>query len=261
LAGLDGATLHFRAQRWCVWSIVPFVVIYLIGFVGFAHFVPPPSPTMSAAGVAALFAHNRLGIEIGQAIALLSSAFMLVWPGAVSAQMARIEQGPLPMLSLMQYGSAVVLALFFMLCSLIWSIAAYRPDLNQEILRMLQDAGWLIFVMAYPEYLVQLGCIAAVGLADRRQYRYLPAWACYATLLTALCGIAGGFSVFFQSGPLAWNGILGFWLPVASFLCWMLFIILPFTLREIARQQQASRSAELPRVALPQYQSPAGPQG
>jgi hypothetical protein len=33
--------------------------------------------------------------------------------------------------------------------------------------------------------------------------------------------------------------VLGFWLPVTSFLCWMLFIILPFTLREIGRQERA----------------------
>jgi membrane protein YdbS with pleckstrin-like domain len=230
---------NLRAERLCIWSIVPFVVVYLVGFVGFAHFIPPPSPAISSAAVVALYAGNRLGIEIGQLIALVSSAFMLVWPAAVSAQMARIEQGPLPMLSLMQYGAAVVLALLFMLCSLIWSIAAYRADANPDIVRTLQDSGWLVFVMAYPEYLVQLGCIAAVGLADRRQHRFLPPWACYATLLTALAGIAGGFSIFCTRGPFAWNGILGFWLPVITFLCWMLFIMLPFTLKEIARQQRA----------------------
>jgi hypothetical protein len=230
---------RLRAERLCIWSIVPFVVVYLIGFVGFAHFIPPPDPAMSPAGVVALYARNRLGIEIGQLIALVSSAFMLVWPAAVSAQMARIEQGSLPMLSLMQYGAAALLALLFMLCSLIWSIAAYRADINPEILRTLQDSGWLIFVMAYPEYLVQLGCIAAVGLADRRAQRFLPPWACYATLLTALAGVAGGFSILCTSGPFAWNGVLGFWLPVTSFLCWMLFIILPFTLREIGRQERA----------------------
>jgi hypothetical protein len=217
--------------------MVPFVVIYLIGFVGFAHFVPPTSPTLSRTALVEFYAHNRLGIEIGQLIALVSSAFMLVWPGAVSAQMARIEPGPLPMLSLMQYGAAVVLALLFMLCSLIWCIAAYRPDLNPDILRMLHDAGWLIFVMAYPEYLVQLGCIAAVGFADRRPCPFLPRWACYATLLTAFVGIAGGFSIFCQTGPFAWDGSLGFWLPVAFFLCWMMFIMLPCTLRAIARQE------------------------
>jgi hypothetical protein len=227
--------MNIKAQRWCAWSIVPFVITYIIGFVVIAHFVPPTSPTMPPADLVAFYDNNRLAIQIGQLIGLIAGAFVLVWPGAVSAQMARIEKGPLPMLSLMQYGSAVVLAIFFMICSLIWSVATYRPDLSPENLRLLHDSGWLIFVMAYPEYIVQLGCIGIVGLSDTRPQPFLPRWACYATFLTAFAGIGGGFSIFVKSGPFAWDGLIGFWIPVALFLLWMVFIILPCLLKAIAR--------------------------
>ena len=236
--------MNIKAQRFCAWSIVPFVVTYIIGFVVIARFVPPTSPMMKGAELAAFYENNRLGIQIGQLIGLISSAFVLVWPGAISAQMARVEKGQFPMLSLMQYGAALVLAMLFMLCSLIWSIAAYRPDLSAENLRMLHDSGWLIFVMGYPEYIVQLVCIGVVGLSDRRAQPFLPNWACYATFVTAFAGIGGGFSTFVKSGVFAWDGLLGFWVPVAFFLIWLVFIMLPFLLQAIAREAAEAGDAQ-----------------
>jgi hypothetical protein len=245
--------MNIKAQRWCAWSIVPFVITYIIGFVMIARFVPPTSPMIEGADLVAFYDNNRLGIQIGQLIGLVASAFVLVWPGAISAQMARIEKGPLPMLSLMQYGAATVLAMLFMLCSLIWSIAAYRPDISADNLRLLHDSGWLIFVMAYPEYIVQLGCIGIVGLADRRAQPFLPRWACYITFLTAFTGIGGGFSTFVKSGPFAWDGLIGFWVPVVVFLAWMVLVMLPCLLKAIARE--AAEAGEAAGSAQPRGQA------
>lgn len=223
-------------QRWCAWAIAPFVVIYLLGFAGLAGFIPPHPPTMSAAELVVFYEHNRLGIRAGQLIGIVSSALILLWAGPISAQMARIEKGPLPMLSMIQYCAAVVLMVLFMICGLIWTVAAYREDLSPELLRTLNDAGWLVFVMAYPEYVVQLGCVAVIGLMDKRAKPFLPRWACYFTCWVAFVGIGGGFATFFKSGPFAWNGLLGFWLPVAFFLVW-LGVMLVFLLKAIARQE------------------------
>lgn len=228
--------MNTKHQLWCAWSVLPFFVIYLFGFIGVAGFVPPPSPLMTPAEVVTFYEANRLGIRAGQLIALASSGFLFFWPAAISAQMARIEKGPLPILSLIQYVAATVLTIFFMLCSLVWSIAAFRPDLDPDTLRMLNDAGWLIFVMAYPEYLAQLICIAVVCLMDKRAQPLLPRWACYFTLWVAFVGIGGGFSTFFKSGPFAWNGLIGFWLPVAFFVFWTFAVMLPFLLKAIKRQ-------------------------
>lgn len=191
---------------------------------------------MTGAELVHFYEQNRLGIRAGQLIALISSGFLLFWPAAISVQMARIEKGPLPMLSLIQYVAATVLTIFFMICSMVWSIAAFRPDLSPETLQVLNDTGWLIFVMAYPEYVVQLICIAVVGLMDKRPQPLLPRWACYFTLWVAFVGTGGGFATFFKTGPFAWNGLLGFWLPVAFFMIWLYGVMLPFLLKSIKRQ-------------------------
>jgi hypothetical protein len=236
--------MNTRIQTWCAWSILPFLGIYIFSFGWVAGFLPPQSPLLTGTQLVQFYSQNRSNIEIGQLIGLLSSSLMLVWPAAVSAQMAGIENRAFPLLSIIQYVAAAVLFTLFMLCGIIWSVAAFRTDLAPDLLRTLNDTGWLVFVMGYPEYAVQLGCIAIVGLADRRPVPYLPRWACYATLGTAFDGCGGVFSALSPTGLFAWNGLLGFWLPVASFFVWLVFIILPFTLRAI-RQEALKRVTKI----------------
>lgn len=225
-----------RVQLWCAWAIVPFIVLYLTGFVGLAGFVPPHAPTISGAQLAEVYEGNRTGIRAGQLLGVVSSLLFLCWAGAVSVQMARIEQGSFPLLAMLQFGGALILVTFFMICGLIWSVAAYRADIDPELLRAFDDAGWLFFVMAYPEYLVQLGSIAAVGFMDKSPEPWLPRWACYFTVWVAIAGIGGGFATFVKAGPFAWNGLFGFWVPVICFLIWLV-VMLPLLLREIGRQR------------------------
>ena len=40
--------MHRTTLRWCNWSGVAFLLFWLVGFVFFAHVVPPPSPNESA---------------------------------------------------------------------------------------------------------------------------------------------------------------------------------------------------------------------
>jgi hypothetical protein len=235
--------MNTRVQKYCAWSILPFLGFYLFGFGWVAGFQPPPSPVLTGAQLSQFYQQNHNDILIGQLIGILSSGLMLVWPAAVSAQMARIEQGSFKLLSIIQYVSASVLFTLFLLCGVIWSVAAFRPDISPDLLRLLNDSGWLLFVMGYPEYVVQLGCIAIVGLSDRRAVPFLPRWACFAMLGTAFDGCGGVFSALTQSGWFAWNGILGFWLPVASFFVLLVFIILPFTLRAIRQEEQEGLAA------------------
>jgi len=229
--------MNTKLQRYCAWSILPFLGIYLFSFGWLAGFVPPQSPLLTGAQLVDVYSRNRERIEIGQLLGILSSGLVLVWPAAISAQMARIENGGFPLLSIIQYVTAAVLFTLFLLCGVIWSVAAFRPDITPDLLRLLNDSGWLIFVMGYPEYAVQLGCIAIVGLADRRPVPFLPRWACFATLGAAFDGCGGVFSALSPNGLFAWNGLLGFWLPVASYVIWLVFIILPFLLRAIRQEE------------------------
>ena len=221
--------MNIGFQKFCNWSIVGFLILYLGAFAGLAGFIPPSAPMTSTADLALFYATNRIGILVGQILCVFAVTLLFFWPIAISSQMAKIERGAFPLLSIVQYVTAAILATLFMLCNLIWIAAAYRADIDPLTLRTLHDLGWLVFVMAYPEYIVQLICIAIVGLSDTRTTPWLPRWACWATLWVAVMGTGGGAAAFFKTGPFAWNGLIGFWLPVGFFLLWLLGIILPRT--------------------------------
>jgi hypothetical protein len=64
---------------------------------------------------------------------------------------------------------------------------------------------------------VQALSIAIVGFSDKSATPTFPRWFCFFSIWIAILSIPGGFAVFFQSGPFAWNGIITFWLPIGFF--------------------------------------------
>lgn len=213
--------MNSRIQLLSAWAGPVFLVLYLIAFWGIAGYLPPQSPLLSASDVAAFYEQHRNYVRAGQLLGLIFSTLLLPWFAVISVQMARIE-GIFPVLALIQFGGGVLLIVFFQICSMLWIIAAWRPELDPNLIRLVHEASWLIFVMVFPAYTLQLICIAIAGFIDKSEHPIFPRWACYLNIWVGLSAIGGGFATFFKSGPFAWNGLLAFWLPVACFAVWLL---------------------------------------
>jgi len=95
---------------------------------------------------------------------------------------------------------------------------------SAETVRVLHDAGWLIFVMVAPGYLIQMICIGVAAFIDSDPDPVIPRWAGFFHLWVGLSGLGGSLAVFFKHGPFAWNGAVGFYLPVAVFAIWLVVI-------------------------------------
>src|SRR5262249_59457655 len=95
--------------------------------------------------------------------------------------------------------------------------------------------GWLMFVMVFPAYTLQMICIAIAGFIDKSPHPTWPRWAAYLNLWVAFSGMGGGLAVFFKTGPFAWNGLIGFYLPISVFAIW-LGITTVLLIRAIQRQ-------------------------
>lgn len=215
-----------RIELACAWSGVAFLAAYLVFFLGVAQWIPPQPPSWSAERVAELYADNTFGIRLGQLGAMAASFLLFPLWVLVSLHIGRIElaRGRLPLLALIQLGNAILLQVFFVLCSMIWIVASFRPSLDADTIRMLHDAGWLIFVMVAPGYLVQMLCIGVAAFLDQGPDPVFPRWAGYLHLWVGLSGMGGSLAVFFKQGPFAWNGAVGFYLPVAVFAIWLVVI-------------------------------------
>jgi uncharacterized membrane protein YjgN (DUF898 family) len=210
-----------RIQLACVWSGVAFIVLYAIGFWAIAGFIPPPRPSMSAEQVGALYDAHRTEIRIGMLVALVASTLLFPFFTVISMQIARIERR-MPVLAAIQYGGAILLIVFFALCSMLWIAASFRPELDDTTVRVLHDLSWLVFVMVFPAYTLQMFCIALASFMDRSPDPVFPRWAGYFVLWVGFSGMGGGLAVFFKHGPFAWNGLVGFYIPLTVFAIWLI---------------------------------------
>jgi hypothetical protein len=226
--------MHVRIQLLAAWCIPAFIVIYLFGFIALSGFVPPPSPTLTAEQIAEIFEHSRNAIRTGQLICMVFAGLLYIpFTVLISVHMARVE-GRYPILAGMQLVGNSILIVYFIMCSLIWSVVAFRPEYDPHLIQFANDAAWLFFVMMYPTYVVALGSMALCGFMDKRPQPIFPRWFCFVTLWVVLGGIWGGFATFLKTGPFAWDGLLGFWIPVGTYLVWLL-LLFPQLLKLVKR--------------------------
>jgi hypothetical protein len=228
-----------KIQVWCVWCGPAALVLYGIAFWGIAGFMPPSSPMTTPEALLAFYVDHLTGIRIGQLLSLVFSTLFLPWFAVISIQIARIE-GRAPVLAVCQFGGAMLLMVFFYMCSMLWICAAYRPAaIDPTILRLIHESSWLMFVMVFPEYVLQNLCIAVAGFRDRSADPIFPRWFCWFCLWNAFAGIGGAFAEFVYHGPFAWSGIIGFWIPVTVFTIWISMLATLMT-RHLRRQEAAA---------------------
>jgi hypothetical protein len=211
-------TLAIKRRLWmaCVWAWPAAIVCFGIPFALVAGFVPPPNPSWSAERIAGFYADNLTGIRVGILCAMFASALLLPFYAVVSAEIRKIEGRP-ALLASIQWGGAVVLVTFFQIIALCWLAASYRQDTSPDITRMLNDYCWFVWSTLVPTYMIQYICMAVAGFMDRRVQPLWPRWSAYMNLWIAVTGAGGVLAVFFKTGPFAWNGVVGFWIPVIVF--------------------------------------------
>lgn len=227
--------LSLQTQRVMAWCGLAFVAIFGGGML-IAGFVPPIPPDDSAAEVARHYQQNTNSIRLGCLLMLIGAGFTIPFFAVVTAQMRRIE-GRLTALCLAQLLSGAVAVLVFSLPVLVFSVAAFRPDRDPASVQLLNDLGWFLFLMNFPSVTFQALVIAAAIFSDRNPEPVFPRWVGYAFIWVAISFVPGGLLTFFTTGPLAWDGLLSFWLAAVGFFGWML-VLFWATLRAVNRAPQ-----------------------
>lgn len=221
-----------RLHLMCAHSWVPFVVLTGIGFWGLAGFIPPPDPSAEAVEIFDRFRENATGIRVGMAICIFAAAFLLPWGAAISAQIHRLE-GRDPLLLWAFVAATGCIVLEFAFPSAFWVAAAYRLDVPQTV-RALNDMAWLPWMIVCTG-MFQMLILAAVTLADERADPVYPRWFGYYNLWSAFGVAPAGLLYVFQTGPFAWNGIFGFYIPAVTAFSWIVLSGV-MTARAVQRQ-------------------------
>ena len=204
----------------CSWAGPAFVVILVLSFL-MMGFLPPPSPLLSAEGLAELIDERRTAFRLGATLVMQTTLFMFLLVAAVATQLRRIEAGREPLYT---YASLIlglvgnVLPLFM---GVIWTTIAYRPERDPQLLLLLNDFAFLALVMPAFPLMLQWIVIGAAILSDTRKTPLYPRWAAYLNFWAALLLLPGVVATFFKTGPFAWDGVLVFWVEIFAFFLWI----------------------------------------
>jgi hypothetical protein len=175
---------------------------------------------MTADEVAYMFIHERDRIRIGIWIATAAAPLLAFYVAALTHQIRQIAGADSP-LTTAQLVAGACLILEFIFPQMVWQTAAFRGERGAETVQMLNDLAWLPFVGVVGTAMVQMAIIAIVVLQDQRPEPLLPRWSAYLSIWAALGVAAGSLVVFTHSGPVAWNGLIAWYLLCVAFFAWM----------------------------------------
>jgi hypothetical protein len=209
-----------RTQRVLIWLAPIMVLIWLSAFL-VAGFLPVPSPADSAEQVAAMYDANRTAIRFGVMLTIAAAAMLAPFVGIVTAQLQRVEGRSTP-LAYAQLAMGALLILEFVYPMMIVQVAAYRGERPASTIQALHDLAWMLFVGVVSTVFIQFLVIGLAILQDRRADPVFPRWAAYFNIWAALMMVPGSVLPFFKTGPLAWNGIVTFYLVASAFTTWLL---------------------------------------
>ncbi|HZZ51035.1 MAG TPA: hypothetical protein VFE65_29430 [Pseudonocardia sp.] len=241
-----------RLKLWyelaCAWCGMIFAVGYTASLAFVAGFLPPASPNLDKAHLAQYFVDHHSGVAVGATLASIFGAFLLPWSAQLTIQMARIE-GARPVLSIVQgFGNAVT-SLIITAVPLFWVTMTYRTDASPDSIQTLNDLSWIFYCMSYMLTTFAWIAMGLVGLAEKSKPRLFPPWVCFLSIITGLLWIFNDAIPFTKVGPLAWDGLITYYL---LFTLWLggHFITAICTILEVRRRMKSLDIDERAEVLL-----------
>ena len=206
------------------WSGLAVIVLTLVGFV-LAHLLPvPPGANLNSAQIAEFYGSHPTSIRLGFLLATIGLSFLAPMTAAIGVAMLRIKDAP-PVLALLQVIGGVGVVMMTVIPTSLMNVAAFRPDRNPAVTQAISDIAWLLFVTPIPLFFFQEVPIAVSILMDRSAQPLFPRWVAYANLWIPLTFLPALLAYFAKTGPVAWQGLLVFYLGLATFGAWVVVMM------------------------------------
>ncbi len=104
----------------------------------------------------------------------------------------------------------------------IWATAAHEVDyLPPYIMHMLYWGGWLLFDLAYFVTSWQIAAVSIVCMRDKREKKLVPDVVSWWGWVTFASFFAVSAIPFVTTGPLAFNGVISFWIAFFAWFFWI----------------------------------------
>ena len=184
----------------------------------------------------------RLPIMIGMSVCLTLTACYMVWSVAVSRVMERIEGAGGLWSKMEMLGGTITCAPIMTACA-IWLTAAHEIDnITPGMAHTLYWFGWLLIDLAYFVTSWQIAGASIVFMRDKREKKLVPNIVGWWGWITILSFFVVSAIPFVYTGPLAFNGVISFWI---AFFTWFFWIpgLSYFIIKAIPRLQAEDAAA------------------
>lgn len=218
---MDSDGMNPLAMRICLWAGVLLIVNLIIAQHLIIGFVPPPSPSLSAEQVAAIFRERADRIALGCILQCVTWSFYGLWATPMVLLIRKTERG----WPIFTYASLINLgccSVFFILVPMTWAVIAFRAhELDPSIIQIMNDWVWFDWLYTWPPYSVWMFIVGAAILLDRNTPVIFPRWLGYFNIWCGILIIPACTIGLFRGGAFAYDGLISFWLAAIVYFGWM----------------------------------------
>lgn len=225
-----------RLQTLCTWCGPAFVVLLFGGWGLLGGFIPLIPASFDPVQVAHAYGDNVNLHRFGTILGLIGIFLTIPFFYAISMQIRRTEPR-IPSLAILQFASGIIVTVVLIIPELLFIGGLFRPDRPAELTQLVNDLSYVMLILPWPPILGQLFALTAAIFRDDDEHPVFPRWLGYFNLWVAVLLLPASMIIFFKSGPFAWTGIIGFWIPAAVFGIWYL-VMTAVLLRAIREEAQ-----------------------
>jgi hypothetical protein len=160
---------------------------------------------------------HHYGIQAGAILLILCGVFFLPLTAGIFAQMRHIPKVPTAVPALQLAAGAGGL-FTFMMPGIILAATNFRLDRPIDITQALNDLFWLSAMMPWQLLILQSLTVAYAIIIDIRRTPLYPKSMAYINIIASITYILPVAVHCFATGPMAWHGIIGFWIPSVAFI-------------------------------------------
>ena len=219
---------------------LPFaLVIWAVAFLLFPGFTPPMSPNMSAEQVAEFYRDPDNLPRIRYSMILFNWLAVAFVPILILIVMRiRRMAHRTPILSWAVLGCTAAGPTIFLIANVFWLLAAFRPERPAELTQMFNDLAWITFTTCEVPFLFAQSVLIALAIYFDDQARpVFSRWVAHFNLVVAAALVPAAFAALTFDGPVAWDGLLSFWLRNTAIAAW--FVVMSVVLVGTVRRERA----------------------
>ncbi|HVN38041.1 MAG TPA: hypothetical protein VMW19_07700 [Myxococcota bacterium] len=227
-----------------LWTLPVLGVIWISAFLVFPGFVHPMSPTLSAEQVAAFYRdpENLPRIRYGMIVFNWFGVGLIPILALIALQIRRMAHRT-PIFSYALIACAAGGPTIFLMADLFWLLAAFRPERDPQLTLLLNDFAWVTFSSQVGFLIAQSVILALAIYLDRQERPVFPPWVAHFNLVVAALLMPAAFVGAAMTGPIAWDGLLTFWVRNVAIGVWIAVMGVVLA-RAIARQRAEGDAVE-----------------